>query len=189
MQQNENNGNSNEEEEMKPFYPKNDVWLYECQLKYWSKVQAKNKNPVFQPRFSQSCVTFQDQIIVFGGLRLMGDVLEDIFVLHLKDSDNYLQKVQREDMKNICKYCQMIYAVQGEEDIVLKASITNNDSIQGGRLSMNFLNSMVQLIEWPFACFGLLTDNAIMSRAKELKIRLEMRSRQERVEKMVEEER
>ena len=50
----------------------------------------KSKSPIFQPRFSHSCVVFKDQLIIFGGLRSMGEVLEDIMVLHLKDSDNHL---------------------------------------------------------------------------------------------------
>lgn len=35
----------------------------------------------------------------------MGEVLEDIMVLHLKDSENNIQKYSRDEMKNVCKYC------------------------------------------------------------------------------------
>lgn len=75
---------------MKPLYPKNDVWIFETIMRTWTKLIPKSKTPIFQPRFSSSCVVFKDQLVIFGGLRSMGDVLEDIFVLHLKDSENHL---------------------------------------------------------------------------------------------------
>jgi Rab9 effector protein with kelch motifs len=65
----------------------------------------KSKNPLFQSRCSHSLVSYKDQLIVFGGLKSAFDVLEDMMVLSLKDSEPILKGFNKEEIKNICKYC------------------------------------------------------------------------------------
>ncbi|CAD8107503.1 unnamed protein product [Paramecium primaurelia] len=157
----------NIDEEEKPIFPKNDIWIFETLMRTWSKLQPKSKTPVFQPRFSHSCIVYKDQFIIFGGLRSMGEVLEDIMVLHLKDSENNIQKYSRDEMKNVCKYCQLIYGIQQEEEISFHKTIENN-AIKLPKLSLTFVDEISKLIYCPMSCFGLFLDNVKLSEASEV---------------------
>ncbi|CAD8100021.1 unnamed protein product [Paramecium sonneborni] len=159
--------NQNIDEEEKPIFPKNDIWIFETVMRTWSKLQPKSKTPVFQPRFSHSCIVYKDQFIIFGGLRSMGEVLEDIMVLHLKDSENNIQKYARDEMKNVCKYCQLIYGIQQEEEISYHKTNENN-AIKLPKLSLTFVDEISKLIQCPMSCFGLFLDNVKFAEASEI---------------------
>ncbi|CAD8082225.1 unnamed protein product [Paramecium sonneborni] len=179
IEQDQEDNMQNLDEEEKPIYPKNDIWIFETVMRTWSKLVPKSKTPIFQPRFSHSCIVFKDQLIVFGGLRSMGEVLEDIIVLHLKDSENHLQKFSRDEMKNVCKYCQLIYGNQQEEDISFN-KIAENNAIRQPKLSLTFIDEITKLVQSPMSCFGLFLDNAKLSEASELKIEYVNRLRRKR---------
>lgn len=118
---------------------------------------------------------FKDQLIVFGGLKQTRDILEDMMVLHLKDSENHLQALKKEDMKNICKYCQMIYGMQsvrGDDDETLYTKVSVEHKQPQHKVTVSFVQSLVKMITWPFTCFALLVDNAYIANARSLRITL-----------------
>lgn len=79
---------------------------------------------------------------MFGGLKSTRDVLEDMMVLHLHDSENHLQAFKKEEMKNICKYCQMIYGynpVPKEEEESLYTRVSVSEHLSQNRVTISFV--------------------------------------------------
>lgn len=59
--------NNRNEDENITLFPKSDVWYYDTELNFWTKLKIKNGNEFF-PHFAHTSNNYEDFIIVFGGL-------------------------------------------------------------------------------------------------------------------------
>ncbi|CAM6005868.1 unnamed protein product [Sphagnum balticum] len=172
-----NNGNN---EENVPCYPKSDVWYYDVDANEWFQLKITNEK-IFIPRFAHSCNIYEDVLVVFGGLRDYAHSTKDICVLSLngvnpfdKNSSKRRIKPATTEHKIICSNCKVKYpnirlkdGVPIEEEKKVEKALSDRGTLQ---ISTSFLYSMANLMNWPFAAFGLLTDNSLITMAKVMKI-------------------
>ena len=58
------------EESNRLLYPKNDVWVYDIILNFWTEITPRYAYTtiIFKPRFTHSCVCYKNYLFIFGGM-------------------------------------------------------------------------------------------------------------------------
>ena len=174
----DNEENEEDENENPPCYPKNDVWIFDTVECIWIQLDVKNKE-IFSPRFTHSCCLYQDNFIIFGGLKDFKNAIDDLIMLSLDDSEYKRGK--------LCSTCKQIEEDK-ENSSSLKVNGDKSDRYQEKNivdplnnyalevkpfLSCSLVDSLASLISWPFSAFGLFLDNANLIKATHLNIVME----------------
>ena len=188
---NNNNNNKNNviNDDNPPCFPKNDVWSYNIESNEWVQLKISNEKE-FIPRFAHSCNIFEDSLIIFGGLSDYAHSTKDICVLSLNGFDPFDRSIYKrknqinhvkpitQETKRFCNNCKNKISVSGiaktkdssilaEEESKFDKGIHDHGAL---KISTSFLNSMANLISWPFASFGLFIDNSLIVQAKKINI-------------------
>lgn len=177
----ENEENEEDENENPPCFPKNDVWIFDTVECIWIQLDVKNKE-IFSPRFTHSCCLYQDNFIIFGGLKDFKNAIDDLIVLSLEDAD--FKK------GTLCSTCKKIEE-EKENSSGLKMNGYKSDISQEKNivdplinyvleakpfLSCALVDSLASLISWPFSAIGLFLDNALLIKASHLNIVMQEKS-------------
>lgn len=115
-----------EDDKAPPCFPKNDVWIYDTEINYWSLLEARSSE-LFLPRFTHSCSVYKDQFIIFGGLKDYKNSIDDLIVLVIDNEDYQTEKKEID----LCNTCRRLFMVENEaQNKVLP--LTNEDIMLEG---------------------------------------------------------
>jgi hypothetical protein len=58
---------------------------------------------------------YKDQLMVFGGMKNLNEVLDDLMVLHLKDDEDQ-SRAMLSDTRKICPTCHLVFGLKDWQD-------------------------------------------------------------------------
>jgi len=174
-----------------PCHPKNDVWFYDAETNEWAKLKISNESD-FEARFAQTCSSYQDYVISFGGLKDYDTSTNDVYVLSLNGSNPFVPKVQIKNnqlkslginemeevkisrpnkplaLRNDIKDIPVVKRPEGTYES--RRDYATNKQKALPFVSASFSNCLANLITWPLASFGLFLDNALITKASNFRI-------------------
>lgn len=174
-----------------PCFPKSDIWIYDIEEMNWNLLEVKNFE-LFMPRFTHSCVVYKESLIIFGGLKDLKNSIDDLMVLMLEDGETKKpihlcscckkildskpnnHEIVPSDSGKICLELKKTEAIITEENENELFEDPNNFQ---PFISLGLLPNLINLIEWPFAAFGMLVDNGSLIAAKDIRISWEKKYR------------
>ena len=186
----ETNNEESDDDEHAPCFPKADIWIYDIEDSTWNVLDIKNSE-LFLPRFTHSCTVYKDSLIIFGGLKDLKNSIDDLMVLMLEDSET-------KKPIHLCSCCKKMLDSEPTDEVhplstgkigfELKKVDTSFDEMETDLLaeyptnskpfiSISYLPDVSNIIKWPFACFGLLIDSAMLINSKQIHIRWENKFR------------
>lgn len=81
-------------------------------MNFWQQIEPKCRNNItFQPRITHSCVVYKDQLLIFGGMRNLDDILDDLIVLQIKDDEEQSRAILS-DTRKICSTCHYVFGLK-----------------------------------------------------------------------------
>lgn len=81
-------------------------------MNFWQQIEPKSRNNItFQPRITHSCVVYKDQLLIFGGMRNLDDILDDLIVLQIKDDEEQSRAILS-DTRKICSTCHFVFGLK-----------------------------------------------------------------------------
>lgn len=185
-----NNSEDSEDEDHPPCYPKSDVWIFDIFDTSWYVLEVKNQE-IFMPRFTHSCSSYKDSLIIFGGLKDFKNSIDDLIILMLEDTDP-------KKPVHLCSSCKKMLDYSQYEEIQIsengklgaelkKYEVSNNENEyeildflannSKPSISLSVLPHLINLNNHPLASFGLFVENALLCESKTLKIQLEQKYR------------
>lgn len=120
-----------------------DVWIYNIEMGGWSKCELS-----VGPRAGSSIHVCDNKLFMLGGAKSLHELCTDMEIINL-EPDNLNQLV--------CGLCQTTYSIS-RVPYLAKC----HDSIKrcAPEMSIEFVDGMAQLIQFPFHAIGLLIDNS-----------------------------
>jgi len=153
-------------------FPKRDVWIYDTETNKWSSPKIKNEKEMI-PRFTHSCDSFQDYFIVFGGLEDYQNSSNVLYVLSLNGTSPFPNDSRQQQGQ-----------ISSEKDSLSRVvPAKEKTELEGFTISAGFLSHLASSMNWPLAAFGLLLDNAVISKAQNFKI--DVKTKQKRLSESI----
>jgi hypothetical protein len=68
------------------------------------EIHPKQKNGIFLPRFTHTCAVYKEKLIIFGGMRNLKDLLDELIYLNLQVDEETEKPIAYNEM-SICSIC------------------------------------------------------------------------------------
>lgn len=130
----------------------NDIWSFDLLARTWLEIKPKHQH-LFQKRESFTCLLYDTEVVIFGGLKDMEHAtsLDDLLVLALEPTS----ESENEDFM-VCARCSFPYRQrepQRKEHLVLSKPMSVR--VMDGETVRN----VAQMVGHPFKAIGLILEN------------------------------
>ncbi|EGR27009.1 kelch motif family protein, putative [Ichthyophthirius multifiliis] len=149
-----------------------DIWAFDTLNNFWIEVASKkHRYAQFNPIISHSTEAYKDQIILFGGQTVINIENDNDQVPNENNQQEQIQQISQIQQQQLKQQIQIDEEIQkGNQNEQQQQSIMLK--IRQPYISLSFLNAISNLINYPFAAFGLLVDNALYRKSQQIKINL-----------------